>query len=457
MKIQGKMRQIFLDHFEHYLDVAYKSQVPVEMPINETDSLLPNGKKKPRTKSNKKTKKKIIRVRPVELENVFKILFCRTGLLGYHWYKCPLGCGFELLIPHSCKSRFCSCCGHKATDDWLKTRFHYLLDCPYMHVVVTIPSSYNWMILKIDRKAGLNFYLHCATETIQEWAKDRGYTVGIVSFYHSFGGMLQLHPHFHLLVTVGGVKKDGSWQMRGTQLPAKVLMEKFKQKFVDGLKDLFESGKLKVKADKKSPEQRLNEILYRINHPWGTHWQFYVERITRSNKDTITYCVRYAKKMIMSEKRIHKYDGKTVWYECYRTVNSKKEIFVQQDDALTFIGKVVQHIPEKGFKLIRYFGIYANNKYTKPLYNQARLLWKPLDETGEKDNWRNRQWRRIGRDPLSCPNCKCELVLSKVTFPSYYLLYNWEKILAANHQVFQQRLVTCSGYLERKPVQPILL
>lgn len=452
MKLQGKMRQILLDYFERYLAWAYKSQQEDKGPADDNNGLLPNGKKK----RKKKSKKKFIRVRPVEIENVFKVLFCRTGLLGHHWYRCPLDCGFEILVPHSCKSRFCSCCGYVATDDWIKARFRYLLDCPYQHVVVTVPSTYNWMILKIDRKLGLNFYLHCAVETIQEWAKSRGYTVGIVSFYHSFGGILQLHPHFHLLVTVGGIRKDGSWQTKGTQLPAHVLMPKFKQKFVDGLKDMFKTEKLKVKSTKRTPEQKLNEVLYRIDHPWGTHWQFYVERVTKSNKETIAYCVRYAKKMIMSEKRIHKYDGKHVWYECYRSENGKKETFIQQDDAVTFIGKVLQHIPEKGFKLIRYFGIYANNKYTKHLYEQARLLWKPLDGTGEKDSWRHRRWRRDKKDPFTCPNCKCELVLTKVTLPDYHLMYNWDKILAANQQTFQQRLVTCSGYLGRNKNQATL-
>ncbi len=436
MKQQGKIRQIFLDHFERFLEVAKKSQ---ETPPTVEEPLLPNGKKKPR---KKKQPKKIIRVRPVQLENIYKMLACRTGILGYHWYICPLGCGFEIAVPHSCKSRFCSCCGYIATDNWIKVRFNYLLDCPYQHVVVTIPAAYRWMI-KLDKKVTLNFFLHCATETIQEWSKDRGFTVGIISFYHSFGGIYQFHPHFHLIVSCGGIRKDGSWQDLGGQLPPHVIVEKFKAKFVNGFKELFKTEKLKTTAN-------LARVLYQIDHPFDNHWQFHVERITRSNKATMAYCIRYAKKMIISEKRIYRYDGKQIFYVCSKKVNGKKIKFIQQDDAITFIDKVIQHIPEKHFKLIRYFGFYANNIYTKKLYDHVARKFKPLDDTGEKDSWRNRQWRRNRKDPLTCPRCKCELVLSQVTFPSYYLMYNWGELLAANHQRYQQRLITCLDYSERK-------
>jgi len=410
MKLQGKIRQIFIDHFETYLELAYKSQQQSEKPVKDNNALLPNGKKK----HKKKTKKKIIRIRPVELENIYKILFCRTGLLGYHWYVCPLSCGFELLVPHSCKSRFCSCCGYIATDNWINTRFNFLLDCHYQHIVVTVPATYNWMI-KLDRKSVLNFYLHCATDTIQEWAKSRGVKVAMVSFYHSFGGRLQFHPHFHIIVTSGGIDQAGHWQHIYSAFPAEKLMEKFKVKFVSGLKDLFKTEQLKTKAN-------LNRVLYQIEYPFSNHWQFYVERITKSGRSTMKYCVRYAKKMIISEQRIWKYDGKQVWYLCSKKENGKKKKYIQKEAATIFIGKVVQHIPEKYFKLIRYFGFYVNNKYTKEMYEQALRYFNPLDANSEKDNWQKRQWKRDGKDPLLCPNCNCSLVLKQVTFTSYHLL-----------------------------------
>ncbi|MFH1759480.1 MAG: transposase zinc-binding domain-containing protein [bacterium] len=54
--------------------------------------------------------------------NVLKLLVCRTSFLGYHIFSCEK-CGKILKVPHSCKSRFCSSCGKKATDNWIKKQY----------------------------------------------------------------------------------------------------------------------------------------------------------------------------------------------------------------------------------------------------------------------------------------------------------------------------------------------
>ncbi len=61
------------------------------------------------------------KVREVVIENVIKILQCRTPLLGYHMYKC-VQCSRARLIQHSCKSRFCNCCGEIMTYKWTDER-----------------------------------------------------------------------------------------------------------------------------------------------------------------------------------------------------------------------------------------------------------------------------------------------------------------------------------------------
>ena len=60
-------------------------------------------------------------IREAVKENVEKILRCRTFKLGYHLYQCSK-CLDMRMIPHSCKSRFCSSCGKVATDKWTEER-----------------------------------------------------------------------------------------------------------------------------------------------------------------------------------------------------------------------------------------------------------------------------------------------------------------------------------------------
>jgi hypothetical protein len=46
-------------------------------------------------------------IRTIVFENVRKVLACYTAVLGCHIYRCK-GCGHVELIPHYCRSRFCS-------------------------------------------------------------------------------------------------------------------------------------------------------------------------------------------------------------------------------------------------------------------------------------------------------------------------------------------------------------
>jgi len=350
-------------------------------------------------------------VRLVEKENVNKMLSCRTPLMGKHLYKCEL-CDYEVELPHTCKSRFCPVCGYAATDNWIRSRFSFLLDCYYHHVVVTVPAYFRWMI-KQNRTLTLNLFAKLAAESILNWSKRRGYEVGIICFFHSFGARLQFHPHFHLLVSAGGITKKGQWHHTDEEIPGSVLMPIFRKTFTAFMKQYFYDGKLTTKA----PLQR---IFYQMNKQSDEHWQFYTERITRDGTHTMKYCARYCKKMILSEKRIKDYDGKEVTF--WNSKHSQVLVY----GVMQFIKCVVQHIPNKYFRLIRYYGFYSNK--SKKKYQIACKYWKPLQEKKEPNTWRNRQLYYQQRDPLKCPKCGIELKLTMVIYPEPWFKRTIEKI-----------------------------
>ena len=374
-KKTGKIRQIFLDNWESYLA------------------------KHPER-------------RAVEVENVLKMLSCRTELMGYHLYICP-SCSEGEFVPHSCKSRFCSVCGYTATDNWIRLQFNKILNCWYYHVVVTIPSFFRWMV-KRERKKMLKLMLRCARATLREWCIKRGYEPATIAFFHSFGDRLQFHPHFHLLVSAGGLTPEGTWFITDGKLPGDILMPMFKAKFIAGVKQLFESGDLTTNAP-------LSRIYYQMNKQHDSHWQFYTDRITKNSKETMMYCVRYAKKMIISEKRILYFDHEIV---IIKTKKGQVTYPVEQ-----FISLVLQHIPEKHFCLISYDGFYANKSAQK--YQQARQYWEPLSRGERKLTWRERQWRRNKQDPLICKRCKINLILKQVTYPKKWFCLTLKDIYLA--------------------------
>lgn len=78
------------------------------------------------------------KIRDAVHDNVQKILNCRTSQLGFHLYQCPK-CSSVRLIPHSCKSRFCSSCGKINTDRWSEDHLSNMLSVGYHHLIFTIP------------------------------------------------------------------------------------------------------------------------------------------------------------------------------------------------------------------------------------------------------------------------------------------------------------------------------
>ena len=146
-------------------------------------------------------------IREAVLENVQKILKCRTFQLGYHMYKCP-NCSSVRLIPHSCKSRFCSSCGKIATDKWTEERLSDVLAVGYHHLVFTVPWQLRAICLR-NRKVVLNILFAAAALSLTSWTKEYGgYIPGFYAVLHTFGSDIKLHPHLHILITAGGLSLD---------------------------------------------------------------------------------------------------------------------------------------------------------------------------------------------------------------------------------------------------------
>jgi len=74
----------------------------------------------------------------------------------------------------------------------------------------------------------------------------------------------------------------------------------------------------------------------------------------------------------------------------------------------TFIGRLIRHIPDKHFPMIRYAGLFSNRSKEQYL-SQARdaLNQSDPDDSDEdtQPTWAERQTDYTGIDPLLCPNC----------------------------------------------------
>ena len=137
------------------------------------------------------------------LTSVLKVLVCRTSLLGFGLYVC-VKCGFTIKTPHSCKSRFCSSCGKKATDNWLKKAYETLPRTKWQHITFTMPDKL-WDFFWVNRYL-MGEVPRIAANIIKELAEKNGFLPGIFLAIHTFGRDLKRNYHIHLSTTVGGIR-----------------------------------------------------------------------------------------------------------------------------------------------------------------------------------------------------------------------------------------------------------
>ena len=91
-----------------------------------------------------------------------------------------------------------------------------------------------------------------------------------------------------------------------------------------------------------------------------------------SIKQTIDYVVRYAGRHAMALSRILNHNGKyfTFWYDRHEDGKRVEETI----HVYEFIKRLIKHIPDKNFKIVRYYSLYAReHKHSSKIF---KLLMK---------------------------------------------------------------------------------
>jgi len=262
------------------------------------------------------------------------------------------------------------------------------------------------------------------------WCKKEGFIPGIVEVLHTFGGPLNFHPHIHVLLTLGGLGDDENFDFSIWKdcsfFPEKALKTEFKRLLLKDLRKLAREKILniphciKLTWWKKLKTMNFYEVSQKL---WSIIWYVYIGEKLETAKYTARYIGRYTKRPCISETRIEYYSQeKQIVIFTYKDKIAKTDIRVKVS-VEEFIGRLIRHIPEENFRMIRYYGIYANavkNKL-KPLliyqisilYTIARMTFSP-DE--QPRNWRERIMQLTGNDPLICPHCNEPMELTEIVY-----------------------------------------
>ena len=81
--------------------------------------------------------------------------------------------------------------------------------------------------------------------------------------------------------------------------------------------------------------------------------------------------------------------------------------------ALDFIQKLIVHIPEKHFKMLRYYGVYAKH------HKQEKKLRKCISAKKQRflrsiQDWQHSILLSFGCDPLCCSECGTSMLVLEV-------------------------------------------
>jgi hypothetical protein len=117
----------------------------------------------------------------------------------------------------------------------------------------------------------------------------------------------------------------------------------------------------------------------------------------------VNYIIRYTGRPVIAQSRITHYDGNSVTFTY--TPHGSDELVTETLSAFDFIKKLIIHIPDKNFKMIRYYGFYSikSSKHEQYLRRIKRIDQSLLRfyRTIYK-SWRKRIFQSFLRDPARC-------------------------------------------------------
>jgi hypothetical protein len=257
-------------------------------------------------------------------------------------------------------------------------------------------------------------------EVANGWCKENGFMPGFCLILHTFGCTLNFHPHIHMLFSCGGIDKNGKWKQPDF-LPYYPWKSRFRAILVRMLREWAKEKTLTIPQSIISFWQKKNgvsDLFSVLRILFSVTWYVNIGEKLDNADYTVRYIGRYAKRPSISEAKITEYDGEYVTFE-YKDKITREYTHIRLT-ANEFIGRLIRHIPEKGFRTIRYYGFYSNR--TKEKREKLRLaLPKPyrgvfrFEETTEK-TWRERIMEFTEKDPLVCPKCGDVMTLCEIVY-----------------------------------------
>lgn len=380
-------------------------------------------------------------------------LRCGQFCCGFARLKCS--CGYERLVPFSCKSRaVCSSCVSRRMAE----QAAFLTDevfpkAPYRQWTISFPKQIRFMMVRDDKlhsKVVTTFL-----RTIFAWQKRKAKKFGIkeplvgsVTLLQRYGSLLQLTPHAHAWLPDGVFYKDRDGKMQFQWLPpptqkeVEVLLAKVQGRILQICdKELSEPDEDQLALAVAQGEAIERKQRWDIDEPrlrempalcaYGMGFSLHAGLFVGSNeRKKLEKLMRYGMRPAIANKRLSiTPDGKVL-------LKLRKSYYTGQTqvqfEPVAFLRRLAAIIPPRRQNQIRFHGIFApNSKFNaavkKLVPKKPQLVGKSNDTDAPKqkqdlettDNkkrgyrllWSELLLRVFKQDVLACPNCGDRLKL----------------------------------------------
>lgn len=347
-----------------------------------------------------------LNIRPVVFKEVQRMINCGNPELGYALYYCD-HCNKFIHVPFRCKSRFCNTCGVKYAQDRAFNITKKMIRCKHRHIVFTIPEQLR--IFFLENRNLLNVLFYAASETILSWFydlnKSQNFTPGIMCTLHTFGRDLKWNPHIHMLCSEGGAGNTEVFR-NVNHISFKALRSRWQKLLLDYLS-------INLSSDQLLRFKKFKNFLY---NKYNNGFYVYAKPNDISSISlAVDYVVRYTGRAAMAQSRILDYDGDYVTFYYERHEDGKR--IEETVPVFDFIKKLIIHIPDENFKVVRYYGIYAKE------HKHSKKIFKMLSQNQIEIRQQLRKWRlsielSFGYDPTKCI-CGNFMIFFKLVIPKH--------------------------------------
>jgi hypothetical protein len=253
-------------------------------------------------------------------------------------------------------------------------------------VTFTLPEALR-RLARSHQKVMYDLLFRCSAAALQELAQDPrfvGGQIGMVGVLQTWARDLSYHPHVHFLVPGGGVTDAEQWQRarNGFLVHVKPLSKLFRGKFRAALE--------KTSLCQQTPAQ-----------VWQQEWVVHCQAVG-SGEAALKYLAPYIFRVAISNNRIVKVENEQVTFRYFDNKGKGRYCTLP---VMEFMRRFLQHVLPKGFKKVRYYGLFSPAKRELlsrvrfRLLIQAATLAAASDETGEQDSL------LLPPGSLPCPTC----------------------------------------------------